>query len=387
MRSHATIGSALPVTIGPTGLEPASEDPAVREKVSSALRAGFRGMAEKRGRSGVLAEAMVDPDVEVLEITDENGATRLVSAQELDDLRQSGHQPDVRTIVGKGRLLNATGSQAVALGLADGLVEKLEDLPAKLGLPGVVPTVVARSRSEDLAAWLYRLSPLFLIAGFVLLYLELKTPGFGLAGTLALLSLGVVLFGRYLVGLADVPHVLLIAGGAALIALELFLVPGTVWPGVVGALAILLGLVWSFAGSRIGFEYELDRAILVEESFRVVGAGFLALLVIWGLSRVLPHTPVLSRMVLAGGGSMTSSAMPDARGARAGLARVGAPGKASTALRPVGKVVLDSDPTLDFEARAEGAEIAAGARVRVVEVQPSGRLIVAPLVEAAGVPA
>jgi membrane-bound ClpP family serine protease len=90
-------------------------------------------------------------------------------------------------------------------------------------------------------------------------------------------------------------------------------------------------------------------------------------------------------MVLAGGASMTSSAMPDARGARAGLARVGAPGKASTALRPVGKVVLDSDPTLDFEARAEGAEIAAGARVRVVEVQPSGRLIVAPLVEAAGV--
>jgi membrane-bound serine protease (ClpP class) len=284
----------------------------------------------------------------------------------------------VRTIVGKGRLLNATGSQAVALGLADGLVEKLEDLPAKLGLPGVVPTVVARSRSEDLAAWLYRLSPLFLIAGFVLLYLELKTPGFGLAGTLALLSLGVVLFGRYLVGLADVPHVLLIAGGAALIALELFLVPGTVWPGVVGALAILLGLVWSFAGSRIGFEYELDRAILVEESFRVVGAGFMALLVIWGLSRVLPHTPFLSRLVLVSGPRVAAAAMPQAGAARARGAEVGARGRSLTALRPVGKVVLEGAPGLDFEARSEGAEIAAGARVRVVEVQPSGRLVVAP---------
>ena len=379
MRSHATIGSALPVQIGPGGLVPVAEDPAVREKLSSALRGEFRGVAEKRGRSGLLAEAMVDPDVEVIEIRVEGGS-RLVSAQELDDLRTRGEQPEfVRTVVEKGELFNATGSEAVALGLADGLVEDVKDLPAKLGLPGVVPSEVRRSRAEDLAAWLYRLSPLFLIAGFVLLYLELKTPGFGLAGTLALVALGVVLFGRYLVGLADIPHVLLIAGGAALIALELFLVPGTVWPGLVGALAILLGLVWSFAGTRIGFEYGLDRAILIEESFRVVGAGFLALLVIWGLSRILPHTPVLSRMVLAGGSSLTSSAMPETRGARAELARVGASGKASTALRPVGKVVLDSDPALDFEASAEGAEIAAGTRVQVVEVQPSGRLIVAPL--------
>ena len=383
MRSHATIGSALPVTIGPGGLAPASEDPEVREKLSSALRAEFRGVAEKRGRSGLLAEAMVDPDVEVLEITDENGATRLVSGKELDDIRQGGHQPEVRTIVDKGRLLNATGSEAVALGLADGLAESEEELASKLGLAGIEPTEVLRSRSEDLAAWLYRLSPLFLIAVFVLLYLELKTPGFGMAGTLALVALAVVLFGRYMVGLADVPHVLLIAGGAALIALELFLVPGTIWPGVLGALAILLGLVWSFAGSRIGFQYGLDRAILIEESFRVVGAGFLALLVIWGLSRVLPHTPVLSRMVLAGGASLTSSAMPETRGAHAQLARVGAPGRASTALRPVGKIVLDSDPAFDFEACAEGAEIAAGTRVRVVEVQPSGRLIVAPLADAA----
>ena len=53
-------------------------------------------------------------------------------------------------------------------------------------------------------------------------------------------------------------------------------------------------------------------------------------------------------------------------------------------MRPVGKVVLDADPTLDFEARAEGAEIAAGTHVRVVEVQPSGRLVVARVAAAEG---
>jgi membrane-bound serine protease (ClpP class) len=381
MRSHATIGSALPVSIGPGGLMPSSEDPEVREKLSSALRAEFRGVAEKRGRSGLLAEAMVDPDVEVLEIT-LDGATRLVSAQELDDLRRSGAQPEVRTINDQVELLNSTGSEAVALGLADGLAESLPELASKLGLPGAAPTEVRRSSSEDLAAWLYRLSPLFLIASFVLFYLELKTPGFGLAGTCALVMVAVVLFGRYLVGLADIPHVLLIAGGAALVALELFLVPGTIWPAVVGCLAILCGLIWSFAGARIGFEYSLDRAILVEESFRVVGAGFLALLIVLGLSRLLPRTPLFGRMVLVGGApaaTVTASAQRNAPRPT----RVGAAGRTTTPLMPFGKVVLDEDPERDRDARSEGPAIDVGTRVKVLEVQPSGRLVVSALEEPA----
>ena len=72
-------------------------------------------------------------------------------------------------------------------------------------------------------------------------------------------------------GLADIPHVLLLVGGAGLVALELLVLPGTIWIGLAGALAILLGLIWSFTGSRLGFEYGLDRTILVEESFRGQG--------------------------------------------------------------------------------------------------------------------
>jgi len=373
MRSHATIGSALPVQIGPGGLMPAAEDEAVREKLSSALRGEFRGVAEKNGRSGLLAEAMVDPELEVIEVR-VDGAPRLVSSQELDDLRERSEPCEfVRTVVARGELFNATGSEAVALGLADGLAESLDELVGKLGLSGRETTRVERSRSEELAAWLYRLTPLLLIAGFVLLYLEIKTPGFGLPGILALVAFGVVLFGRFLVGVADVPHVLLIVAGAALVAVELFLVPGTLWPGILGGLLIVFGLIWSFTGSRIGFEYGLDRKILVEESFRVIQAGFAALLVVWGLSRILPHTPVLSRMVLEGGGASAPVAVA--------APAVGAAGRAATALRPVGKVVLDGDPAREFEARSEGPVIASGARVEVVEQQLSGRLVVRELGE------
>ncbi len=53
-----------------------------------------------------------------------------------------------------------------------------------------------------------------------------------------------------------------------------------------------------------------------------------------------------------------------------------------TPLRPLGKVVLDAEPALDYEARSAGGEIAANGRVRVLEVQSSGWLIVEPLAAA-----
>jgi len=383
MRSHATIGSALPVSVGPGGLMPVAEDEEVREKLSSALRAEFRGVAERRGRPGILAEAMVDPELEVVEVRVE-GELRLLSSGELDDLRERGTPHEfLRTVVARDELFNATGSEAVALGLADGLAESRDELWAKLGLSGARETVLVRARSESLASWLVALSPLLLIAGFVLMYLELKTPGFGLPGSLGLACFAIVLGGQYLVGLADIPHVILIAAGAALIAAELFLLPGTLWLGLAGALSIVGGLIWSFAGSRVGLDYALDRAIVIEESLRVFGSGFVALLVIWGLSRVLPYTPVLGRMVVGPDTVGPAAAMPEAGGVHGRAAHVGGKGRALTALRPVGKVALDADATLEFEARAEGAEVARGARVRVVEVQPSGRLVVEPLDEEA----
>jgi membrane-bound ClpP family serine protease len=169
-----------------------------------------------------------------------------------------------------------------------------------------------------------------------------------------------------------VPHVLLLDGGAALVAVELFLMPGTIWLGLWARWLMLFGLVWSFTGSRIGFEYGLDRVILLDESFRVLGAGALALVVIVALSRVLPHTPILSRMVLAGGGPA-----PAAEAGSVASVRVGATGRAETPLRPFGKVVLDEDAGTLHAARAEGSAIDAGARVRVIEIQLSGRLVVA----------
>ncbi|MFT5051903.1 MAG: membrane-bound serine protease (ClpP class), partial [Chlamydiales bacterium] len=65
MRQRATIGSAQPVITLPGGIAPLPEAGGLREKWTSSLRAQFRACAEWRGRSPVLAEAMVDEQIEV----------------------------------------------------------------------------------------------------------------------------------------------------------------------------------------------------------------------------------------------------------------------------------------------------------------------------------
>ena len=377
MRRTGTIGSALPVRIGLTVMQPTSEDEQVREKELSYVRAEFATIAMDRGRSGLLAEAMVDPSIEVV-LLEIDGVEELRSSTEYDDIRARGEVPRfLRTVVARDKLLNIGGEEAFDLGLADQLIESLEELTAQIGLEPSELVLVQRTRSEDLAGLLDMWSPLLLILAFVLAYIELKIPGFGIAGILSIVCFGALLFGRYLVGLADLPHVILMTVGVGLIAVEIFLMPGTIWAGAIGAISLMVGIVWSFAGMGTGFEYALDREILLNESLRVMGSAVIAMIATWTLSRFLPQTPIFNRLVLDAGGKPTAgAAMPEASGAHARAAHVGAGGRALTALRPVGKVVLVDDPNIDFEARSSGPEIARGRAVVVIEVDASGRLLV-----------
>ena len=380
MHPNGSIGSSLVVRLGPMGIQPVDKDPSVVEKVLSKHRQEFRTIATNHGRSGALAEAMVDPSLEVVELLID-GFPSLKTSIEYDDLRRKGEQPEfVRTVVASGTLLNLNGKEAVQLGMADGVADSRDKLALLLGVQLSQIEEVERRRSEDAANFLYQWTPLFLILGFILAYVELKVPGFGVAGVLSIVCFSVLLVGRYLVGMADVPHVLLIVVGVGLLATEVFFVPGTIWAGVLGAICVIGGLIWSFAGSSTGFAFGLDRQILLAESLRILGAACLAMLATWSLSRFLPNTPIFGRLVLDPGRSGLqggpAGAMPESRGSHAKLARPGARGRSLTALRPAGKVVLTEDESIEFEASSNGPEIGPGQRVVVVEALGSGRLVV-----------
>ena len=192
------------------------------------------------------------------------------------------------------------------------------------------------------------------------------------------------LFGRYLAGLADVPQIVLVTVGVLLIAVELFLAPGTLWFAAAGVVLALGGLIWANVGSELSVGDPLGRMLLVDSTLWTLVTAALALAAMYAVSRFLPKTPVFNRLVLDGpaglgtlhGAAAGRAASGPANGAGApSRPTVGAEGRALTDLRPVGKVALDASPDSEHEARASGRAIETGARVRVVELQGS-RLVV-----------
>lgn len=371
MRTRATMGAATAIQITPRGVEPAAE------KFASAYRAWVRAWADEHGRDPLLSQAMIDMDTAVIRVR-VDGVEELISGQEWDDLNARGEAPErIATVVPDTELLTVTGAEAIEYGFADALAETVDDVLAKEGLAGATWEELEFSRSEEWLSKLWDMRLLFLFLGLFFGYVEMKVPGFGVPGILSLAAFTVMFAGQYLVGVADVPHIVLAALGVILVAVELFLVPGMIWPGAVGAVCLIAGLLLTQVGQDISLTSAWDRTILFDASFELAATATAALVGIWAISRYLPDTPVLRRLVLAGGGGTAGDAMPEARSAeRARAARTGARGRAITSLRPVGKVDLDGDGAgTDYEARAESGLIEAGTPIEVIEVS-AGRLLV-----------
>ncbi|MCA8980030.1 MAG: hypothetical protein H6831_10555 [Planctomycetes bacterium] len=373
--STGTIGAALPVIFTPGGMSavPGEEG----EKIRSYLRGEFRAHAEANGRSKVLAEAMVDPAIEAREVR-VGGERRVITGQEWDDLSERDEQPELlRTLVRRGELLSLISSEAIELGIADGRADDLAEVLEREGVePGRVESL-EMSRSESLLAKLNMLSPALLALGLMLGYIEFKTPGFGIAGILALTCLGVFLLGRYMVGLAEIPHLVMVALGAILICVEIFLLPGTLWIGLLGAVCVMGGLWLSEFGPGFSFTNPYDQSRALDAAFELGLVALGSLVGIWILSHFLPDTPILRALVQAptDGGGGFGGGLQVAGATQRRAMRVGAEGVALTDLRPVGKVRLDDAPGDEFEASAEGPAIERGARVRVTAAR-SGRLSV-----------
>ncbi len=375
MAPRSTIGASTPVTMGPNGLEALTEEGGVRAKVMSDMRAQFKAWAEDHGRPGLLAEAMIDSEIDVLRVRID-GELRYVSRAEWSDMREKGEPGElIGTFSPAGDLLSLTAMEAVATGFADGIAETLQDVLEKAGAGDREPLLVTAKTSQKLLGWLEMATPILIAFGLMLAFTELKVPGFGLPGILSLVCFAVAFGGRYFVGLADVPQLVLVTVGFALVAIELFALPGTIWFGLSGGVLILAGLFWSQLGAGFAFTNPLDRRFLYDGAFNLLVTGAVALLGSMFLVRFLPQLPGANRLLLnPEEGSAFGEGLPDLDEAR-GLARIGARGEALTDLRPVGKVVLAGDHSMEFEARSPGAVLARGSTVIVVAVD-GDRLVV-----------
>ncbi len=324
MAEGGTIGAATPVQVGESGT---SAQP-VSEKTVSYVRKEFRATAEARKRPLLVAEAMVDADVVI------------------------------PGLVAKGKLLTLTTEEALKHKVADFRADTLEAALEKLGLGGAEIRRATPNWAENLVRFLTNpvLSSLLITIAMIGIILEIRTPGFGVPGALGITSLGLFLWGHWLVQLAGWEELLLALGGIILLVLEVFVIPGFGIAGVLGIAAILTGLIMSLVGSGDTFEF------IVGAATRVVFSLLLAFVASLVILRYLPRLPFGRRLILEDG---LDASQGYASAPASDLQWLGRTGRASSPLRPAGIAEIDSHRV---DVVSDGEHIDAGESIEVIRV-------------------
>jgi membrane-bound serine protease (ClpP class) len=259
-----------------------------------------------------------------------------------------------------------TAREALEWGFIDGIPEDREELLEHF--LGVAPDqlwIVKRSWSEELVNFLESIQFLLLIAGLLLLFIEFQMPGFGLPGILGLSCLGILFFNKYLAGLAEITEILMVIAGVGLLAVEIFVMPGTFVAGVLGGILILAGLILSFQPFIIpDAPWETD--LLLDNIVYMSGSLVIVVIASAMMTKFLPRTPGLRWLVLearSAPGTLHGSAgtiddvQPEIE------LSVGDTGVARSDLRPAGKVLISG---LVVDAQSEGGFIDTDEAVEIV---------------------
>ncbi|MDI1248655.1 MAG: hypothetical protein PSV13_07195 [Lacunisphaera sp.] len=336
------IGAAAPVMA--TGGE---IDKSMKQKIVSFLRAEVRSVSEGKGYRGQVISAMIDEDYE-LKIGDKilKPKGELLTLTATEALEKYGEPP--QALLGAGKAAD---------------IEAL--LAAKFGAGNFEVKIFKITWSEKLAQYLTVLSPILLGLGLLALFVEFKTPGFGIFGIAGIVLLAVVFLSSYVAGFSGHEPLLVFAVGLLLVGLELFFFPGVFIVALLGIGLMLGSLVWAMAdlwpGQPLTVAWSGDAFV---QPLQNLGLGMvLAVAMGVALVRYLPHGWVWDKLVVGsaiGGAAQVAGLSPQEAGAVESL--IGQCGVAATVLRPSGQVEIGGRR---YEAIVEVGAINAGDAVVV----------------------
>ena len=375
--SRAKIGAATPILVSPQGgLVPMSD--AERAKFESAARAEIRVLAEQNGYPIALCESMITMGIEVWLVRhDSTAQLKLVDPAE-DGWRQKVANPPagerntdaqweyLRTVDAEDEILTLTGRQAVQIGLAERSLGQMSDLLTHLGVVGE-PNRLTDNWSERLVRFLTHpmVSGLLLTLGLLGAYTEIRTPGFGVPGFVAIVCLGLALGSRYLSGMAEWWELALLGIGAVLLILEIAVIPGFGIAGIAGLICILVGLVAMILPNAPGEipipKTRLDWEFFTDGLFSLMMGLVLAVIGVAVLTKYLPKIPLANKLILAAAGPYNETTATEA--APVHDVSAGDIGVVEGMCRPTGKVRF-GEALVD--AVTEGDSVEPGRRVRVL---------------------
>ncbi len=330
MRPGANIGAAT--VVDQTG-------EVVPDKFQSYMRSMMRSTAEAKGRDQDIAQAMVDPSIEI------------------------------EGVIEAGKVLTFTASEAMRWGFAEGMAE---NIPEVIELAGIENYTIVEQQLTPIDKIInFLIHPL--VSGILIMvilggiYFELQTPGVGFP-ILAAFTAALFYFAPlYLEGLATHWEIILFVIGLVLLAVEIFAIPGFGVAGILGIVFIISGLAFAMVGNQ-GPDF---TGVPLSE----VGRAFLIVIIAFFLS--LSSSMYLGARVLTSKGRLGSTlALNTIQDTTQGYSSInikmrdlmGKTGTAYTILRPSGKVEIEDDI---YDATALTGFIDKGESVKVVKYETS----------------
>ncbi|MDQ0213924.1 membrane-bound serine protease (ClpP class) [Oikeobacillus pervagus] len=297
------------------------------KKAQSYWKAAMKSAAETNGLDPIYAMAMADPDINLPKYD-----------------------------AGKGKLLTLTSKQAEEVEYSKGTTSNLQEVLTAEGLANSEIIKVEESFAEKIARFITNpvVVPILLSIASLGLIVELYSPGFGIAGSMGLLSLVLFFYGHLVAGLAGYESILLFILGIILIVVEFFVPGGIV--GILGAVSIISSIV------------------IAGESVKWMGISLLIAFGIASLAMIIMVKVLGKRMKFFKKIILTDSTTTE-KGYVSNINRGDLLGKIAvtiTPLRPSG-TVLANDERID--AVSEGGYIEKDRQVKIIKVVGS-RIVV-----------
>jgi len=233
-------------------------------------------------------------------------------------------------------------------------------LDARFGAGNYVIKDFQVTYSERIAKWMSTFAPILLGIGMLLLFLEFKTPGFGVFGISGIALIGAFFISQHIAGLAGNEAILFFALGVVLVLVELFFLPGLLVFALSGLALIVASLLWSMVDIwpdepiRISPELLADPLVNVIFGMSIAVAGAL----IFG--RFFKGSWFARQLVLEGAAGGSSEQMRAERESL--LPPPGSQGLAVSDLFPSGRIEIDGQR---YEARSALGSIEKGSCIRV----------------------
>ncbi|MBU1518803.1 MAG: hypothetical protein KKE31_05440 [Planctomycetes bacterium] len=376
MRKNTTIGDCAPIQMGDKleGVE--------REKAESFIRATFQRAAQANNYPEALLEAMVSRHKKVWRVKNTKTDTyefyedeKLPNDTKLYDLK------DKELIVSDNEILTLTASRAAEYGIARTVATDMNEAIAFLEARDNVkftskPIRLEPNWSEQLVRMLNHpsVSGILLMIAMLAVYIELKTPGIGLPGLVAVIFFAILFGSRFLTGLATWWEVAVFAAGIILLAIEIFVIPGFGVAGVLGISLILISLFAILVPNRPDelpwprYDFNDVQWQILSNGAWAFSLGFLGFAVLaYILAKFLPKTGPLTGLVLAPADKgpkmqIDMTAPPQ----KSGELKTGDTGIAITKLRPAGQAKFD---IAVVDVVAEGDFIEKGQKIKIIQIQ------------------